>query len=96
MIVEDSDKISKIVGELQVAEADFLVCISNMEAIMDKVSSNWESKSSTRYTDIMNDVNLKNLRNLDSTLKDYIDFLNKIPGIYEHMDEVYSSRKING
>lgn len=69
--------------------------VKQLESILDTLSVAWQSEAATSYITGMQEKTVFELNNLCDILQDYGNYLNRVPGAYERLDEVFLERRFD-
>ena len=69
--------------------------IHKFEYLMESINTVWEGADALKYINLMKEKYTPQLEQLKDTLKEYGEYLTKVPDAYDILDETFSSRKIN-
>ena len=90
----DSEEIKILASQLHDCSFSLETEINNITNIISNISTVWTGNDATKYVNIMQEKYILGLNELKSTIDEYITYLNNILKIYELMDKVYYSKKI--
>lgn len=63
--------------------------------IIDSINSVWEGADSLKYINVMKERFVPGLEKMNIVIKEYGDYLKKVPEVYDLIDEIYSSKNID-
>lgn len=73
---------------------DFVACTKRIESIIDSINNVWDGEDSLKYINIMKQRYILKLEEIGKYLEEYGIYLQKIPDVYNTLDEVVSSKNI--
>ncbi len=78
---------------------------SNLESIeneyfsivksVDELKNGWQGEKANKFINAFENEYLKGLKNAIDLLSNYSDYLSKVPGAYELLDESYKNKNID-
>ncbi len=68
--------------------------IKKLSNLIDNLGNDWQGNDATSYIRTMKERNIEELFTLLDILKEYSNYLKKIPNVYGSLDESFSSRYI--
>lgn len=91
----NKDIIVKRGNDLLEYSQDFGEYIKQFLNIIDSINSVWEGADSLKYINVMKERFVPGLEKMNSVIKEYGDYLKKVPEVYDLIDEIYSSKNID-
>lgn len=91
----NKDVIVKKGNELLEYSQDFGEYIKQFLNIIDSINYVWEGADSLKYINVMKERFVPGLEKMNSVIKEYGDYLKKVPEVYDLIDEIYSSKNID-
>ncbi len=81
---------------------EFLDCCQQIEDeivkyshIIDKINAAWEGEDALKYINNMRSFHVPKFNAILEVLNSYAEYLKKVPGPYETIDEVYATKTID-
>lgn len=69
--------------------------ISKLLAVIENINSAWDGDDALSYINILKERYIVNLNEFLKVMNDYSDYLKNVPGAYELLDEIFSSKVID-
>lgn len=90
-----SREVKKTADQMISCLNDFENDISSLHNIITNMENVWTGDDAIFFFNTMKEKNLPELKRLYTVLLNYSNFLQKIPNVYETLDEVYTSKGID-
>ena len=87
LIKKDAEKINKFIGDL---ESEY----KKINSTITELKKGWKGNRANEFYKDIDEKYLPELKKSIDKLKDYYEFLSKVPGAYEILDENYKNKKI--
>ena len=68
---------------------------NKLNSLISDINDAWKGTKATEFTTNLKDSYIKELSELEENLEKYHEFLSKVPGAYEALNNDYASKKIN-
>jgi len=91
----DGQIVNKTTDQMISCLNDFDNNIKTLSNILANMETAWSGDDATYFFNTMKEKNIPELKRLHDVLFDYSNFLQKIPGTYQILDEVYTSKGID-
>lgn len=94
-IMEKDEGLMKIGSNLIDCAEELDSSIKRINSAVEGISGAWEGPDFSNFRDVTNSKYVFTLQNLTDSLREYGEFLKKVPSYYEKSDSKSASKKIN-
>lgn len=89
----DSGSVQNMYSQLNDKKDDFIAEIGKLSNVVDNIGTAWQGADATKYIEAMQSY-VNALKYLTETIKQYNEYLYKVPGLYDALDDAYSNKNI--
>lgn len=91
----NGSKINKTVSSVRSKTDTIDNLIKQFEGMIEQIPTYWSGEDANKYIDLMRSNCISRLKVMNEIMRDYTNYLDKVPEVYEILDESFSNRNIN-